>query len=377
MGDFSWIQLEDLGWNAVFAAEFERVAKPGWTPARLIRDNKISYGALFAGGIEREVVLSGRVYHAAENDADLPAVGDWVAMEVGKKEGEDSVIRERLQRQHFFSRKVPGDSVEEQILAANVDVVVVVTDAGGDFSVRRLERYLALISRGGARAVVLINKSDLYDEEELESASEAVRELGDDVEVHVISVRRRKGLKAVRELIGKGVTVAFVGSSGVGKSALVNRLLGEDWQETGDVNEVTGKGRHTTTARELLVLKKGGMIVDNPGIKEVQMWTDEVVLRERFVDVQRLADRCQYADCKHGEDAGCAIREAVIKGELETERYQGFLKLEDEIEELKKRQKKRQMTVERRNKREHRVKARNRVDRREIEADQKPRAADY
>ena len=374
MGTWEKLTLEDLGWNPGHEEAFREHAAKGWRPARLIRDNKITYGALMAGAVEMEVVMSGKVYHEADSDAELPAVGDWVAVETGVGEGVEGVIRARLPRQSFFSRKVPGDSSEEQVMAANVDVVAVVTEPGVDFSLRRLERYLTITVRGGAKMVVLINKCDLFTDEENEEAAAAVRTLGAEVGVHVISVRRRKGLKAVRDLLAPGVTVAFAGSSGVGKSALVNRLLGDEWQWTGEVNDVTGKGRHTTTARELLVLEKGGIIIDNPGIKEVQMWTDEVTLKERFADIEALAAKCKFGDCKHGRDAGCAIRAAVEAGKLGAERYEGFLKLDEEVAALRKQRKKRQMSFERRQKRDHRVKARNLVDRREIEADLKPRA---
>lgn len=369
------LTLEDLGWNAFFAEAFRPHAERGWLPARLLRDNKITYGALLADGEELEVVMSGRVYHEAETDAELPAVGDWVALERGS-EGVEAVIRARLPRRSFFSRKTPGDSTEEQLLAANVDCVTVVTDAGEDFSLRRLERYLALIARGGARPMVLLNKCDLFSDAENEAAAEAVRALQPDLPVHVISARRRKGLKVVRDCLQPGVTLAFIGSSGVGKSALVNRLLGEEWQWTGEVNEVTGKGRHTTTARELIVLEEGGILIDNPGIREVQMWTDEHTLREKFLDVAEIAMHCRFHDCRHGSDAGCAIREAVAEGRLSRERLDGFLKLDEEIAKLKKRLKKRTMTLERRAKRDHRVKARNLVDRRELEAELKPRPTD-
>jgi ribosome biogenesis GTPase len=160
----------------------------------------------------------------------------------------------------------------------------------------------------------------------------------------------------------------------VGKSAMVNFLLGDDWQWTDEVNELTGKGRHTTTARELLILPKGGIIVDNPGIKEVQMWTDEATLRERFADIDDLVAQCQFHDCKHGTDKGCAIRAALERGELDPGRFESYLKLDEEIEKLRRRRKKRQMTVERRAKRDHRIKARNRSDREDLERDLKPRA---
>lgn len=368
------LNLTDLGWNDFFERQFAPFRQQGWRPARLIRDNKISYGALLEDGAygfdEFEVVLSGKVYHDAQTDAELPAVGDWVALEVGS----ENVIRARLQRQTCFSRKAAGESAEEQVIAANVDTVIVVTDAGPDFSPRRMERYFALIARGGAKAVVLVNKADLYPDARNQQAAAEIRALNADAEVHVASVKKRKGLKVLKDCLKRGQTVAVIGSSGVGKSALVNLLLGDDWQWVDEVNEVTGKGRHTTTARELLVLERGGILIDNPGIKEVQMWTDETTLRERFADIDAIALQCRFHNCKHVKDAGCAIRTAVEAGTLDTARYEGYLKLEDEIVKLRKQRKKRQMTVERRNKRDHKIKARNRVDREDIERDLKPRA---
>src|SRR5690606_16675760 len=190
----------------------------------------------------------------------------------------------------------------------------------------------------------------------------------------VTSAMHGENVSAIRRYLTPGRSITFVGSSGVGKSSLINALLGEDWQEEGEVNEVTGKGRHTTTARELIVLEEGGILVDNPGIREVQMWTDEHTLREKFLDIEALAAQCRFHDCSHGSDTGCVVREAVESGTLASERYEGFLKLDEEIENLRKRLKKRKMTLERRAKRDHRIKARNPEDRREYEADLKPRA---
>lgn len=366
--------LDDLGWNDAFEKEFAPYREHGWQPARLIRDNKIAYGALTVDEDgefdELAVVMSGKVYHEAESDAALPAVGDWVALDLGA-EGDEAVIRARLSRQTCLSRKCPGNSAEEQVIVANVTTVAVVTDAGPDFNLRRMERYFAVIGRSGATPVVLVNKCDLYSKQENDAAAAAIRELAPGVGVHITSMKRHRPLK---QFLKRGETLALIGSSGVGKSALVNQILGDEYQWTGEVNEVTGKGRHTTTARELMVLRKGGIIVDNPGIKEIQMWTDEATLRERFADVAEIAAQCRFLDCKHGRDAGCAIRGAVEAGSLEASRYEGYLKLDSEIAKLRSQRRKRQMTIERRAKRDHKIKARNPVDRRELESDLKPRA---
>lgn len=367
--------LTDLGWCDFFEKAFSRCAKSGWVPARLIRDNKITYGALTGEGEEYEVVMSGKVYHEASCDAELPAVGDWVALEIGTGEL-DHVIRARLPRKTCFSRKAPGRSTEEQVLAANVDIVCVVTDAGPDLNLRRMERYFALIGRSGARALVLVNKGDLYPPAQNAEAAAAIEALCPEAEVVVTSAVDGQNVAEIRRYLDPGVSITFVGSSGVGKSSLINALLGEAWQEEGEVNQVTGKGRHTTTARELIVLDEGGILIDNPGIREVQMWTDEHTLREKFHDVASIAANCRFHDCRHGTDAGCAIREAVAAGQLSKERLEGFLKLDEEIAKLKQRLKKRKMTLERRAKRDHRVKARNLVDRREHEAQLRPRPTD-
>lgn len=363
------MKLEDLGWNESLEAEFAPYHEEGWKPARLLRDNKISYGALLGDGSEFEAVMSGKVYHDAETDADLPAVGDWVALEVGDSE---CVIRARLERRTRLSRKAPGRSTEEQIIAANVDVVVVVTDAGPDLSLRRMERYFAIIGRSGARPVVLVNKSDLFTAEQSSEAAAAIQALHPGADVHITSIEKGRTLKVLRQYLKRGVTVALIGSSGVGKSSLVNELLGDDYQWTDEVNETTGKGRHTTTARELMILPRGGILIDNPGIREVHMWTDETTLRERFADISELAQQCKFGDCKHGTDAGCAIRAALAAGSLDNARFLGFLKLDVEIEELRRNRKKRQMTFERRARREQHARAKRFTERRHRDADHDP-----
>lgn len=343
--------LADLGWNEAYQAEFAPYLERGWKPARLIRDNKISYAAVLADGETLEVVMAGKIIHDARSDADLPAVGDWVALEVRAGETH-SVIRARLPRQTCLSRKESGRGTAEQVIAANVDVVIVVTDAGPDFNLRRLERYLAIVGRSGAKAVVLVNKADLFSKEKNEEAAMAIQKLSPSADVHITSAEKKRTLAVLKPYLKKGVSVALIGSSGVGKSSITNQLLGDDYQWTDEVNEVTGRGRHSTTARELILLPKGGILIDNPGIREVHMWTDESSVRERFADIEELATQCKFDDCKHGTDAGCAIRAAIQEGSLNAARYESYLKLESELANLRQRVKQRDQTGTRRAKRD-------------------------
>jgi len=365
--------LRDLGWNQDFENAFAPYRAKGWVPARLIRETPINFGAFIIedGDMEEiEVILCGRVWHEATCDADLPAVGDWVALELGN-ENQDHVIRATLPRRTCFSRKMPGNSSEAQVIGANIDIVAVVTDAGADFNLRRMERYFTLIGLSGAKALVLVNKADLLPKEKNLEAAQQISALWEVADVHVTCALSGEGLKVLKKYLKKGTTMCIVGSSGVGKSTLVNQLYGEEWQWTSEVNETTGKGRHTTTSRELVPLPGGGMLIDNPGMREIQMWTDESTLRDSFADVDALAADCKFADCSHRSDAKCAIRIAVEGGTLDAARYESYLNLENEIAALRKRAKKRQMAIERWAKRNSRVKARNLNDRIQLEKDER------
>ena len=337
------ITLASLGWNARFEQAFAPHAEKGWIPARIIRDNKITYGALTAGGEEYEVIMAGRVYHQADTDADLPAVGDWVALDT-KSDDDHVVIRARLPRQSCLSRKLPGRSAQEQIIATNIDVVVVITDPGPDLNLRRMERYFTMIALSGARPIVLVNKADIFPEAAITKAVRGIQALSSDAEVHVTSALKKRSLAPLKKELVPGRAVVLMGSSGVGKSSIVNAILGDEYQWTDEVNEVTGRGRHSTTARELFVLPKGGILIDNPGIREVHVWTDAETLRERFADIEDLATRCKYDDCKHRTDVGCAIQAAIAEGTLRKERYESYRKLEAEVQQLQDQKKRREIT---------------------------------
>ena len=339
------LNLEALGWNETFAGYFAPFAAKGWVPGRLIRDNKITFGAILDGGERHEVIMGGRIYHEAESDAELPAVGDWVALEIGG-DVSTNIIRARLPRQTCFSRKAPGKSTDEQVIATNVDAVAVVTDAGVDFNLRRLERYLTVIRKSAARPIIILNKADLFSPEENAAARAAVQALDPAITVLSSTAQTEEGVAEVRALLTPGFTITLVGSSGVGKSTLANQLLGRDWQWTEAVSDYTGKGVHTTTARELIPIPGGGILIDNPGIREIQMWTDERVLRESFADLDELATQCRHHNCRHGADEGCAVRAAVEAGQLDPARYLAYLKLEDEVAAIKQKQRKRKLQIE-------------------------------
>ena len=238
---------------------------------------------------------------------------------------------------------------------------------------KRQERYFAIIAKSRAKAVVLVNKADLFPEEKTREAADAIRALNPAADVHITSAAKGTSLKVLKKYLRRGISLTLVGSSGVGKSSIVNHILGDEYQWTDEVNETTGKGRHSTTARELFVLPGGGILIDNPGIREVHMWTDEATLRERFADISDLAAQCKFHDCKHGTDAGCAVRTAMAGGKLSAARFDGFQKLEDEIQKLRLSRKKRAMTGDRVARREQQKKARRFTERSDRDHEQEPR----
>lgn len=321
--------LAALGWTTFFAEAFAPYGAEGFTPARVVRQNRGSVQVAGAFG-EESAGVSGRLRFRAEGPADLPAVGDWVVLR--RSEGVRSTVHAVLPRRSRFARKVAGEDLEEQVVAANVDTIFLVAGLDGDFNPRRIERYLVTALDSGAQPVILLNKADVVTD--LEARVRTVEESSRGVPVHAVSSRNGLGFDALRPYLAPGQTIALLGSSGVGKSTIVNRVLGGDVARTQEVRSSDSRGRHTTTHRELFVVPGGALLIDTPGMRELQLWEAGEGLEGAFEDVAALAAHCQFRDCAHGSEPGCAVGAALADGRLPAERLESFRKLRSELGRL-------------------------------------------
>jgi ribosome biogenesis GTPase len=328
------MNLRSLGWNDFFHDHFQPFHADGFVPARVALEHKHAYDVVGAAG-EFSAVCTGRLLHASLHRADLPAVGDWVALRprlhgVSVHAGERPVgdIHAVLPRQTKFSRRAAGEAVE-QIVAANIDTVFLVTALDQNFNLRRIERYLAVAWESGAQPVVVLNKADLHADPA--AAQAGVESIALGAPVVPVSAALGEGMDALMAWLQPGCTVAFLGSSGVGKSTLINRILGEEHQATGEISAAVSKGRHTTTHRELIATPSGAIVIDTPGMRELQLWDVAAgALDSTFADIAALAEQCRFRDCAHREEPGCAIRLALEDGSLEAGRWQSYQKLQRE-----------------------------------------------
>ena len=337
--------LTELGWSEALGAAFAPWhGKPDHEPGRVVVEFNHLYRVSVDDG-DVEVNLAGRLRHEASRRSELPAVGDWVVVRRGSDRQRGAIVAV-LPRRSRFSRKAAGNVTGEQVVAANVDVVFIVMALDADFSLRRLERYLLLARESGAAPVVLLTKPDL-DLDPVSRVAEVTAVAGE-VPAHLVSPKLNQGIEQVAAYLGPGRTGALLGSSGVGKSTIINRLSGRDVQRTREVREVDAKGRHTTTNRELVVLPDGGMIIDTPGMRELQLWDASGAVRETFDDIAALAPACHFTDCRHRDEPRCAVKAAVESGALPAERLDSFLKLQGELAFLERQQDERAQLDEKR-----------------------------
>ncbi|HEY1111710.1 MAG TPA: ribosome small subunit-dependent GTPase A [Opitutaceae bacterium] len=323
------MSLSSLGWTEALAASFQPHTAAGLAPARVALQHKNAYELFTDSGL-LSAACTGRLLHDSATRADLPAVGDWVAVRLRPHEP-FADIHAVLPRHTLFSRRAPGDNGGEQVVAANVDTVFLVTALDQNYNLRRIERYLAVAWQSGAQPVVLLNKADLHADPD--AARAEVEAVAATTPVAVVSALHDgvATLDALAPWLIPCKTLALLGSSGVGKSTLVNTLLGIDRQLTRHVSDAVGKGRHTTTHRELIVAPAGWIVIDTPGMRELQLWdTAESSLDATFADVAALAARCRFGDCAHRGEPGCAIQAALDEGTLDFDRWQSFQKLQRE-----------------------------------------------
>jgi ribosome biogenesis GTPase / thiamine phosphate phosphatase len=329
--------LEDFGWDDGWRVAWEAAAEGAQgTPARVISVHRDAFVVWTAEG-ERMAELSGRLRHRAEDETERPSVGDWVGVRLPAGDGV-AMLQAVLPRRTHLARKVPGPTTAAQVVAANVDVVMIVGGLDGDYNPRRLERALVLAWDGGARPAIVLNKADLLAPDLLAARVRATEEVAPGVPVLALSAATGEGLDRLEEILGPGRTAALIGSSGVGKSTLVNRLLGADRQRTAEVRAHDSRGRHTTTHRELLRLPGGALLVDTPGLRELQLWAAPDALEGTFADVDALAASCRFVDCAHGGEPGCSVLAADADGTLGPGRLQSYRKLQRELRHLALRQ---------------------------------------
>jgi ribosome biogenesis GTPase len=317
------LNLEDFGWDHFFKKYFADYADQSLIPARVSFHSRGIYRLVSSGG-ELWADIGGSLRYNAPGSGDLPVCGDWVLAD-DPVEADRTIIRFLLPRRTFFSRKQAGTTIGRQIIAANIDTVCLVSGLDSDFNPRRIERYLAIAWESGARPVIILNKADICPESDARIPE--VMSLAPGVPVHTVSAKEGNGVTGILDYAGRGRTIAFLGSSGAGKSSIVNRLLGRSAQEVREIDSDTGRGVHTTTARQLFLLPSGGLIMDTPGMREIQIWSVNEGLDATFEDIKFLGQGCRYRDCSHQTEPGCKVRDAIDRGALDEGRLVNYLKL--------------------------------------------------
>jgi ribosome biogenesis GTPase / thiamine phosphate phosphatase len=339
------LSLTELGWNEQLENDFPD--GDGLVPGRVTVEQRGAYAVATAAG-DAWAELAGKLRYETMYRGQLPAVGDWVALQL-RQEGK-ATIRGVLPRRTAIVRKTNLGETEEQVLAANVDTIFLVSSLNRDLNVRRIERYLATAWESGADPAIILNKADLCPVDERAELIAEVEAVAFGVPVHTVSAVTGEGMDELRPYLAPGRTSVMLGSSGVGKSTLVNRLTGTDELATQEIRAGDDRGRHTTSHRELIVLPGGGLVIDTPGLRELQLWESSDGMTEAFADVEDLASTCRFTDCAHETEPGCAVREAIRSGRLPRERLESYRKLQRELARLERRREGKRAQVEYRKK---------------------------
>jgi ribosome biogenesis GTPase / thiamine phosphate phosphatase len=329
------MDLKKIGWNNYFEEKFKEFGDKDYYPGRISSEHRNLYKIVTEKG-EMAGDISGKMRYQAEENGNYPAVGDWVV--ISFINGEDKVvIHDILPRKSKFSRKIAGTNTKEQIAAANIDTVFLVNALNNDFNLRKMERYLIVAWESGAVPVIILSKADLC--EDVDEKLNAVEKIAVGVSIHVVSSLKREGLSCLDKYFENNQTVVLLGSSGVGKSTLINELLGENLMDTKDTSVFMDKGRHTTTHRQLIVLPEGGVVIDTPGMRELQLWDGNEGISDVFEDIESLSQECFFIDCKHKNEPKCAVKKAMDEGILTQGRFENYIKLQREIKYIEEKQK--------------------------------------
>ncbi len=317
--------LQQLGWLEAFNQPFREYRDAGFLPGRISNEQRGHYYLLSEQG-ELRAEASGRVLYASTSSSGLPKVGDWVAYQPFNDA--EAIIHAVLPRSSAISRKDPEET-DEQIIAANVDIMLILQGLDGDFNPRRLERYIVTAKAAGVEPVVLLNKADLRGDKA--GIHNALKEIVQPEHIVFLSALHDASFDRILSLVPEGRTAVLTGSSGAGKSTLINRLLGKEAQTTNAVREDDSRGRHTTTSRTMFVLPEAGIVIDTPGMRELALWTDSENLEPAFQDIVQLISECRFFDCTHSNEPGCAIRAALTDGRLDASRLRSYEKLKREL----------------------------------------------
>ena len=336
------MDLKSIGWNKFFSDNFKNYQSEKLKPARIISEQKKSFLLLSEEG-KLKSSARGILWYNKGSKSETPVVGDWVAIQTFPENNTANIFH-ILPRKNSISRrssggrkKYSGGKIIKQIMVANIDLGIITIGLDRDFSLRRIERYLALVQGSGVMPLIILNKADLC--ADIKRRKKEVNRIAIDIPVMTMIALQIDEVKSLYNYIKKGKTAALLGSSGVGKSTIINQLLGYRRQKVKEISTSAGKGRHATSQRELIILPNGGIIIDNPGMREVQLWADEDDLSDIFQEIDAIARSCRFRNCQHGVEPDCAVLDSLNKGVLDKKRFENYKKMKSEVTQLTEKQK--------------------------------------